>query len=176
MHITRFEPWGLMNLLQRDFEQLAGRRFALSNADENGNSVADYVPAVDVVEENDRFVLRADLPGVDPKDITISMENGALSLAGERHSEKNEKARVPAVEVMVMTPAIRDIIRDGGRTADVLKHMADGRKQAGSQTYRQHLEELVEAGLISPDSAKAAHALTKSSTLGKRGGKHAAAG
>lgn len=81
-----------MNLLQRDFEQLAGRRFALSNTDDNGNSVADYVPAVDVVEENDRFVLRADLPGVDPKDITISMENGALSLAGERHSEKNEKA------------------------------------------------------------------------------------
>ncbi|HSD70863.1 MAG TPA: Hsp20/alpha crystallin family protein [Woeseiaceae bacterium] len=92
MHITRFEPWSLMNLLQRDFEQLAGRRFALSNTDDNGNTVADYVPAVDVVEENDRFILRADLPGVDPKDITISMENGALSLAGERHSEKKENA------------------------------------------------------------------------------------
>ena len=68
---------------------------------------------------------------------------------------------MPAVEVMVATPAIRDILRDAGRTADVLKHMADGRKQHGSQTYRQHLEELVEAGLITPDTAKAAHALTK---------------
>lgn len=92
MHITRFEPWSLMNLLQRDFEQLAGRRFAVPAADDNGNSVADYVPAVDVVEENDRFVLRADLPGVDPKHITISMENGALSLTGERHGEKSEVA------------------------------------------------------------------------------------
>ena len=54
--------------------------------------------------------------------------------------------------------------------------MADGRKQAGSQTYRQHLEELVQSGLISPDSAKAAHALTKPPAPGKRGGKHAAAG
>jgi HSP20 family protein len=92
MHITRFEPWSLMNLLQRDFEQLAGRRFAAPSTDDNGNSVADYVPAVDVVEENDRFILRADLPGVDPKNITISMENGALSLTGERHEEKSENA------------------------------------------------------------------------------------
>jgi HSP20 family protein len=92
MHISRFEPWSLMNLLQRDFEQLAGRRFAVASADDNGNSVADYVPAVDVVEESDRFILRADLPGVDPKNITINMENGALSLTGERHAEKSENA------------------------------------------------------------------------------------
>jgi HSP20 family protein len=81
-----------MNQLQRDFEQLAGRRFAIANAVESDNSVADYIPAVDVIEENDRFVLRADLPGVDPKNINISMENGALSLTGERHAEKSENA------------------------------------------------------------------------------------
>lgn len=89
MQIARFEPWSLLHMLQRDLEQMSGRRLALAGADENGNSVADYVPAVDVIEENDRFVLRADLPGVDPKNITISMENGALSLAGERLSEKS---------------------------------------------------------------------------------------
>jgi HSP20 family protein len=92
MHIARFEPWSLFNLLQRDFDQLAARRLGIANADDNGNSVADYIPAVDVVEEKDRFVLRADLPGVDAKAITISMEDGALSLAGERHAEKNENA------------------------------------------------------------------------------------
>jgi twitching motility protein PilT len=89
--------------------------------------------------------------------------------------EKAQKARVPAVEVMVMTPATRDLIRDGGRTADILRHMADGRKPLGSQTYRQHLEELVEAGIISSDTAKAAHALTKpAAPAGKRGAKQAA--
>ena len=45
---------------------------------------------------------------------------------------------------MIATPAIRDIIREAGRTADILKQMADGRKQLGSQTYQQHLEELVD--------------------------------
>jgi HSP20 family protein len=92
MHISRFEPWGLFSLLQRDLDQLAARRLGLAGVEDNGNSVADYVPAVDVIEENERFVLRADLPGVDPKSITINMENGALSLAGERQSEKNENA------------------------------------------------------------------------------------
>jgi twitching motility protein PilT len=90
--------------------------------------------------------------------------------------EKDEKSRVPAVEVMVMTPAIRDIIRDGGRTADILKHMGDDRKKTGSQTYRQHLEEMVQGGLVSSDTAKAAHAVAKPSSGGKRAAKQAAAG
>jgi HSP20 family protein len=90
MHITRYEPWSLFNLMQRDFDRLTGNRVGPTTADDHGNSVADFIPAVDVVEETDRFVLRADLPGVDPQDIAISMENGTLSLAGERHTEKSE--------------------------------------------------------------------------------------
>ncbi|MDH4048020.1 MAG: Hsp20/alpha crystallin family protein [Gammaproteobacteria bacterium] len=92
MNIARFEPWSLFNLLQRDLDQLSARRGGFPSAFDNGNSVADYVPAVDVVEEDDRFVLRADLPGVDANDISISMEDGTLSLAGERHTEKTENA------------------------------------------------------------------------------------
>ena len=86
MHVTRFEPWSLLNHLQRDFDQLAGRA-AYGAAIENGNTVADWTPAVDIVEEQDRFVLRADLPGVAPEDIDVNMENGVLSLSGERNIE-----------------------------------------------------------------------------------------
>ena len=88
MNIARFEPWTLMNLLQRDFDQLAGRRMGYGTTDEIGNSVADWVPAVDVVEEKQRFVLVADLPGVAPEDIDVNMENGVLSLSGERSGEQ----------------------------------------------------------------------------------------
>ena len=88
--------------------------------------------------------------------------------------EKSKAGRVPAVEIMVSTPGIRDIIRDAGRTAEILKLMAEGRKQLGSQTYQQHLEELVEGELISADTAKAAHAVAKPSTPSKRGAKQAA--
>jgi HSP20 family protein len=90
MNVTRFEPWSLINLLHRDLDQIAGRRLALADGTENGSSVADWVPAVDIVEEKDRFVMRADVPGVDAKNIDISMENGVLSVSGERHQEKDE--------------------------------------------------------------------------------------
>ena len=52
--------------------------------------VADWVPAVDIVEEKDRFVLRADVPGVKPEDIEVNMENGMLTVSGQRNEESGE--------------------------------------------------------------------------------------
>jgi HSP20 family protein len=92
MNITRFEPWSLFDVLQRDFDRMAGRRMSLPGTDDNGHSVADWVPAVDIVEEKDRFVLRADVPGVKPEDIDVSMENGILSVSGQRHEESTEES------------------------------------------------------------------------------------
>jgi len=81
MNITRFEPWNYLDLLHRDLDRLAGGRLRSGGE----QSVADWTPAVDIVEEKDRFVLRADVPGVRPDAIDISMDNGTLSLSGERH-------------------------------------------------------------------------------------------
>ena len=80
MTITRFEPWNYLDLLHRDFDRMVsgGRR---SNDEQ---SVADWTPAVDIIEEKDRFVLRADVPGVRPDDIDVSMDSGTLSLSGQR--------------------------------------------------------------------------------------------
>ncbi len=86
MNLTRFEPWSLVDLMYRDLDRLATRR--LGNANGGGeHSVADWVPAVDIVEEKERFVLRADVPGVDPKNIDVSMDGGVLTVAGERRNE-----------------------------------------------------------------------------------------
>ena len=87
MNITRFEPWTLINHLHRDLDQIASRRFGIAAGDDDGHTVADWVPAVDIIEEKDRFVLRADVPGVKPEDIDVNMENGVLSVAGERVHE-----------------------------------------------------------------------------------------
>ena len=88
MNITRFEPWTLLNLMHRDLEGFAGRQYGL---DDNGSTVADWVPLVDVIEQKDRFVLRADLPGVSPDDIDVSMEKGVLSLSGERTLQDSDE-------------------------------------------------------------------------------------
>ncbi len=84
MNLTRFEPWSIVDLLHRDLDRIARSRFGNDNGED---PVANWVPAVDIVEEKDRFVLHADVPGVDPKDIDISMDNGVLTVTGERRSE-----------------------------------------------------------------------------------------
>ncbi|MDX1610075.1 MAG: Hsp20/alpha crystallin family protein [Halofilum sp. (in: g-proteobacteria)] len=55
-----------------------------------GSSVAtsDWVPVVDIREDKDQFVLHADLPGVKREDIDITMEEGVLSIRGERRLEE----------------------------------------------------------------------------------------
>ena len=72
MKMRRFEPWSLINLVHRDLGQIATGRIGLAITDDNDSSVADWVPAVDIVEEKDKFVLRADLPGVNADDIDIN--------------------------------------------------------------------------------------------------------
>ena len=94
MNITRFEPWSFVDLLHRDLDRLAGRpRIAADSP------VTDWVPAVDILEENDRFVMRADVPGVLPEHIDVSMDAGVLSVSGERLSEElSEEAGVQRIE------------------------------------------------------------------------------
>ena len=94
MNIARFEPWNFIDLLHRDLDRVALRR---SGVDED--TVARWVPAVDIVEEKERFVLRADVPGVDPAEIDISTDNGVLTVAGERQVQsRSEDAGVQRVE------------------------------------------------------------------------------
>ena len=62
-------------------------------------SAANWIPAVDIFEEENRFVVRADIPGVNPADIVVNMEGGTLSVSGERHAEdRSEVAGVSRYE------------------------------------------------------------------------------
>jgi twitching motility protein PilT len=70
--------------------------------------------------------------------------------------KKDDDGRVVAVEILVGTPAVRECLKDPERLTQVKRHMADGRKDLGSQTFEQHLEELIEAGLITAEIQKAA--------------------
>lgn len=84
MNIARFEPWSFVDLLSRDLDRIAGQRLA---TDTDKEAATHWVPAVDIVEESGRFLLRADVPGVKPDDIDVSMDAGLLSLSGVRHAE-----------------------------------------------------------------------------------------
>jgi HSP20 family protein len=83
MNIIRQDPWNWMNRLHRDLDHLVASRVA---GDNDTDTISDWVPAVDVAESNDGFVIRADLPGVDAKDVAVTMENGLLSIQGTRQT------------------------------------------------------------------------------------------
>jgi HSP20 family protein len=80
MTIVRYEPWTFVSRLQRQLDRALGEVV-------NGATVS-WIPHVDVHEEAERFVVAADLPGVEGKDIEVTAEQGVLTIKGERRSEK----------------------------------------------------------------------------------------
>lgn len=82
MNIAIREPWGLFNRLSRELDV----RATAATAD------VSYIPAVDVREEKEAFVLQADLPGVKPEDIDVTADKGILTLKGRRQIEQREGA------------------------------------------------------------------------------------
>lgn len=93
MAMMRYEPWSLLRQIQNELSNLGVQDSPFLEGTENDGSnivTSHWRPAVDIREEPDRYVIQADLPGVDPKDIEITMENGMLTLRGERKLEKEE--------------------------------------------------------------------------------------
>ncbi len=94
MTLVRYEPWNLLDRLQKEFNLqniLEPYEREIVGDDSSDVVTSRWRPAVDIKEEEDRFVIYADLPGVDPKNIEITMEQGVLTLKGERSEETKEE-------------------------------------------------------------------------------------
>jgi HSP20 family protein len=90
MTLLRYEPWGVVARLQRHFDQAFSDT---ADSAGNGENHAAWIPSVDIHQESDKFVVRADLPGVEPKDINVTAENGVLTVSGERKFERSEEQK-----------------------------------------------------------------------------------
>ena len=91
MSITRYSPWTSHAGLQDELKQVLEKFFPDSEGDQSNVVTSQWAPRVDIREEPQRFVILADIPGVDPKDIEIHMDKGILSIKGERKSESREQ-------------------------------------------------------------------------------------
>jgi HSP20 family protein len=83
MALVRYEPWHGARQLQEEINRLFGN---WSNT-ESSSATAEWVPTVDINEFDDRFQLYVDVPGVDPKDVEITLDNGVLIISGERFAQ-----------------------------------------------------------------------------------------
>lgn len=91
MATPRYEPWSLLNRLQQEIDQLMEP--GMQRGDDTGAVTADWVPAVDILEDADRFVIRADLPGVQREQIDLTLDNGVLTIKGQRPGIAEEERR-----------------------------------------------------------------------------------
>jgi HSP20 family protein len=91
MSITRHNPWATNGNVQDELRGLFDRFFNADDADQSNVVTSQWAPRVDIKEEDKRFVILADIPGVDPKDIEVHMDKGILSLKGERQSQAKEQ-------------------------------------------------------------------------------------
>ncbi len=90
MRTTIYEPFSTIRRLQDEMNRAFGG--ATPDTDDNSTSaVSHWVPAVDIHEEQERYVISADVPGVDPASIDVSMDHGVLTISGERRSERSEE-------------------------------------------------------------------------------------
>jgi len=64
-----------------------------SNREGDGHAARGWTPQIDVSERNNELVVRADLPGVDPKDVDITVHDDTLILSGEKREEKEQNER-----------------------------------------------------------------------------------
>ncbi len=88
MSIVRYDPFNYVNRLQDEINQLFRKDAA---AEESNVATSSWMPAVDIHEDDHRFVIEADVPGVKPDDIEVTMERGVLSIRGERASVSEEQ-------------------------------------------------------------------------------------
>lgn len=90
MSLVRWDPW-------REMEEFVDRyNRALGSGQESGQDVmrkGDWSPRVDIMETEDEFVIKAEIPEVNKEDVKVTVENGVLMLHGERKQEKEEKGK-----------------------------------------------------------------------------------
>jgi HSP20 family protein len=93
MAIVRWEPFREFTTLQNEMNRLFNTVFDAPAPGNGGNTLRRWMPPMDLVETDDHFVLRADLPGMTEDDVKIEFEDGTLTVSGERkaeHEAKNE--------------------------------------------------------------------------------------
>lgn len=90
MTILRWEPARELGAIQQEMNRLFGAAFDTSSAG-NGGSGSHWIPPMDLVEEGEEFVLRADLPGVSEDDVNVELQDNVLSISGRRESEQEDR-------------------------------------------------------------------------------------
>lgn len=93
MRLTTYNPWSSLQRVHSDLDNLFKSLHNYDSAEDSALMSSEWMPSVNIKDEQDRYVLTADVPGVNDKDLEITMEDGVLTIKGQRtvHTEDEEK-------------------------------------------------------------------------------------
>lgn len=90
--LTRWDPFKEMDDLQNHLTSLFGLgRNRATNGHEEAIAVPQWLPPVDITEDDKEYLIRVELPEVKKEDVKVTVENGALTISGERNFAKEER-------------------------------------------------------------------------------------
>jgi HSP20 family protein len=97
MSVSRWDPFRDLLTIQDEMNQLFGRAFGerqgQGQGEGQGPALRAWAPALDISEQKDAYVVSVELPGVSPEDLDITLEDGLLTLQGERRFEQESSDR-----------------------------------------------------------------------------------
>lgn len=139
MNVIRWDPFGAMDDMLSRFPALSGRWPRLSGSAEGG---VEWAPTVDISETGQEYLIRASLPAVKKEDVTVTVEDGMLTLSGERRQQEEQKdekfhkiesfygsfSRSFSLPDGIDAAAIRAESKDGVLTIHVPKRKAEAKK------------------------------------------------
>ena len=105
MALIKWRPWAEIETLKREMDRMWERFFGESPIQEVG---AEWIPPLNVAETKDEIIVTAELPGVDPSNVEVTVANGILTIKGEKkHERKDEKYHLIERSYGAFTRSIR---------------------------------------------------------------------
>ncbi|MFH2135256.1 MAG: Hsp20/alpha crystallin family protein [Pseudomonadota bacterium] len=93
MNLIKWDPFKELEDVSNRLNRLFGRTSSTEESDQNMLAVADWSPSVDISETDDAYLIKGEIPGVKKEDVKVSVQDGMLTIQGERKMEKEEKSK-----------------------------------------------------------------------------------
>ena len=125
--ITRWDPFTEMEEMHNRLSSLLGRTPArLGDGRQESITVAEWAPLVDIIEDDKQYIMKTELPEVRKEDVKVTVENGLLTIVGERKLEKEESKKYHRVERAYGRFVRTFIVPDGADAEKVSAEFKDG--------------------------------------------------
>lgn len=93
MNLVKWDPFKELEEVSNRLNRLFGRPVPSLESDREMVSMADWMPSVDISETDSSYLIKAEIPGVDKEDVKVTIEDGMLTIQGERRQEKEKKEK-----------------------------------------------------------------------------------